>query len=312
MMTDEVAPNLGIREDEHFSNDGGHDQEQRRVQWKLLARSGPFDANPADCQIWNGNTRDVPGLAASDLSELIASIVSVGQQVPVIARILPSDASRLEIIAGASRFTAINLINEQRRPEDRMLIKVDLRKLDDETAFKIVDAENRGRADFSPLERARLFERAINTVYHTEAALADAFGVNKSTVNRLMAITKLPREVMNLILDPHQISARQASEFMSDWTSPVRETLEETIADLDAKGPAHAAAIFKALKVAVAPTDIAVESLVVHGEARLGVARSGKHGSVRIDLDATAGEIPLKALVIAVGNALKQLSAERR
>ena len=117
---------------------------------------------------------------------------------------------------------------------------------------------------------------------------------------------------MNLILDPHQVSARQASEFMSDWTSPVRETLEEAIADLAAKGPAHAAAIFKALKVAVAPTDIAVESLVVHGEARVGVARSGKHGSVRIDLDATAGEIPLKALVIAVGNALKQLSTERR
>src|SRR5690606_38985346 len=48
MMTNDT-PDLGIREKEHFSNEGGQDQELRRAQWKLLARSGPFDARPTDC-----------------------------------------------------------------------------------------------------------------------------------------------------------------------------------------------------------------------------------------------------------------------
>jgi ParB-like chromosome segregation protein Spo0J len=191
-----------------------------------------------------------------------------------------------------------------------MRITVDLRELDDEAAYRIVDAENRGRSDFSPIERARLFEKAIAAIYYTEPALAEAYGLHKSTVNRLMAIIKLPSSVMSLIADHHEISARQASEFMNDWGSPLQEKLEETIEDMRGKHPASAATVFKALKLAIAPRDEVEEAPVLYEEVSYGSIRKRKQGGVRIDLLPSRGEISLKALVTAVGQALKKLNAE--
>ena len=188
-----------------------------------------------------------------------------------------------------------------------MLAKVELRDLDDEAALKIVDAENRGRSDMSVLEKARFYERAMESIYHTESALADALGLNKSTVNRTLAITRLPQEVFALIKNPHSISAGQASDFMADWNKPpLRETLIDCIEDLASKGPASAAAVFGALKRAVASCGEDKCTSVVHDGVEQGTVRRGKSGAV-IKLKLGAEDVALKPLVISIGNALKAI-----
>src|SRR5690606_11331376 len=121
---------------------------------------------------------------------------------------------------------AIRQINEERLGSDLMKVLVDLRELDDKAALMIVDAENRGRSDMSVLEKARFYHGAIERFYHAENVLAEALGLNKSTVNRTLAILKLPTNLFGIIEDPHKISAKQASEFMSDWTEPA---LQDTL-----------------------------------------------------------------------------------
>ena len=121
-----VTPRSGLRE---------------RAQWKLLSKNGPFPTAADRCDIWSGNTRDVGSLGSPNFIDLTQSLRSVGQKVPVIARISPAVPSRLEIIAGACRLTAIKRINEELQPEDQIPVIVDLRDLDNEAALKIVDAE---------------------------------------------------------------------------------------------------------------------------------------------------------------------------
>ena len=88
-----VTPRSGLRE---------------RAQWKLLSKNGPFPTAADRCDIWSGNTRDVGSLGSPNFIDLTQSLRSVGQKVPVIARISPAVPSRLEIIAGACRLTAIS------------------------------------------------------------------------------------------------------------------------------------------------------------------------------------------------------------
>lgn len=278
-----------------------------RKIWQAQAKSGPFAVDPRLCDIWAGNTRDVAALTSASFLDLRESLKSVGQKIPIVARISSRDPERLEIVAGACRLTAIRQINEERADGDRMQVIVDLRELDDKAALMIVDAENRGRSDMSVLEKARFYRGAIERVYYAENVLAEALGLNKSTVNRTLAILKLPSDLFGIIKDAHKISAKQASEFMSDWNEPkLQDTLAEAVADLVASGPATAASVFKALHEAVEPPAEVASAEIVHEGVGVGSLRRGKTG-VTIKLLPSADEIVLKPLVISIGHALKEI-----
>lgn len=279
------------------------------ARWKLLGKGGAFPVNPDRCDIWVGNTRDVESLGSASFLDLLESIDSVGQKVPAIARISPLDSERLEIIAGACRITAIRRINALRPADNQLRIVVDLRELDNEAALKIVDAENRGRSDMSMLEKARFYERAINSLYHTEKALAEALGLDKSTVNRTLAITRLPPEVLALVKNPHSISAAQASDFMVDWNKPeLRDTLTDCIDELTTKGRATAAAVFGSLKKAVAPFSSSGSVAMVADGVEIGALRYQKDGGLIIQLNSDARALGWKRVTAAVDAALKHLA----
>lgn len=283
---------------------------REEARWKMLAQKGPFAVKADACKVWPGNTRDTNALSSPSFAELKASLLTVGQMVPVIARISTHRPDTLEIIAGACRWAAINEINEGRDDAEQMRIVVELRDLDNEEALKIVDAENRGRSEMSPLEKARFYDRAIPGVYATEAMLADALGLNKSTVNRTLAIVRLPLVVLDLIKDHHAISAAQASGFLSDWNTPeLRDTLENTISELAGQGQSSAATVFKALSQAVSSSMDEAAAAIVHNDVELGSLRYGKSG-VTMKLTSAAREVALKPLVICIGNALKEVGFE--
>lgn len=283
------------------------EKSRARARWKILSKGGSFPVNPDMCDIWAGNTRDVQTLGSGSFVDLMESLRSVGQTVPAIARISPADPDRLEIIAGACRLTAIRQINELNVDGNPMQIVVDLRDLDDEAALQVVDAENRGRSDMSQYEKAHFYDRAIPGIYPTEAAFAEALGLNKSTVNRTLAITRLPPAVLGLIKDRHGISAAQASSFMRDWNMPdLRDTLSDTIDALSTNGPQNAATVFKTLQAAVAsPVHIKGHHIVVDGTTHGSLQRG--NGGITIKLLPTAERIMVKPLIIAIGHALKEL-----
>jgi ParB/RepB/Spo0J family partition protein len=282
-------------------------QARARKAWQVRAKSGPFAVDPEVCYIWPGNTRDVAALTSPSFLDLRESLKSAGQKMPVVARISSREPERLEIIAGACRLTAIRQINEECQDGDQMQVLVDLRELDDKAALMIVDAENRGRSDMSVLEKARFYQGAIERVYYAENVLAEALGLNKSTVNRTLAILKLPPDLFGIIKDPHNVGAKQASEFMSDWGEPrLQDALSEAIADLVAAGPATAASVFKALRHAIEPPSQEACAEILHEGAGVGSLRRGKAG-VTIKLLPSADGIVLKPLVISIGNALKEI-----
>lgn len=101
--------------------------------------------------------------------------------------------------------------------------------MSDGEAFRLVDAENSGRSAFSAIEQARFYERA-KLGYGSEAELAKALGLNKSTVNRTLDILRLPDDLTALIENEHAISITQASGFMANWREPqLHKTLAAAI-----------------------------------------------------------------------------------
>jgi ParB/RepB/Spo0J family partition protein len=282
-----------------------------KAKWKVLAGRGSVSVDPDVCGIWSGNTREVGTLAGTpNFEELRASIASLGQQIPAVARISSMDSSRLEIIVGASRLTAIRAINEEGGDPPLQLI-VEIRTLTDEEATRLVDAENSGRSKFSAIEKARFCRAAIDNVYGTEAAFAEGFGVHKSNVNRMLDILRLPAELMDLIKDHHQISAAQADGFMKDWDEPaLQPTLVRAIADFG-HDKATAAAVFKTMRDAVAPPAQTRELDVLVEEKRIGNLKRCPKGTIVIKLGADAGKLGTRRIHQAIGEALANLKQAR-
>jgi ParB-like chromosome segregation protein Spo0J len=202
---------------------------------------------------------------------------------------------------------AIRIINETLEPSERLKLTVHLLKLSDDQAYRIVSAENRDRSAMTAVENAALYEQAIEKVFGTEVALAEALRLNKSNVNRTLAIRKLPAEVLALIKNPHAISAAQASGFMADWgKAELRETLEAMIVALAEQDPASASSIFKALSAAVAPPhdedDVAIEDeRGVYGSLRR------RKSEVIIKLGSNAKDVQVVRLINAMCQALRSI-----
>lgn len=62
----------GLIEADH-SGTGTYPKETReRATWKAFARSGTISVDPAHCDIWEGNTREVDTLDAGSFADLEA------------------------------------------------------------------------------------------------------------------------------------------------------------------------------------------------------------------------------------------------
>lgn len=280
---------------------------RNKAKWKALEGRGSALVDPAVCDTWSGNTREVDALPGTPtFEELRTSMMAIGQQIPAVARISPTDSARLEIIVGASRLTAIRAINEEGRNPPLQLI-VEIRTLNDKEATRLVDAENSGRSKFSAIEKARFCRAAIDNVYGTEAAFAEAYGVHKSNVNRMLDILRLPAELMALIKDHLQISVAQADGFMKDWDEPdLQATLAGAIADFGSD-KATAAAVFKAMRDAVAPPAQTREFDVLVEDKRIGSLKRCPKGTIVIKLGADAGKLGTRRIHQAIGEALASL-----
>ncbi|WP_327754444.1 ParB/RepB/Spo0J family partition protein [Sphingobium sp. SJ10-10] len=268
------------------------------------------------CVVWQHTARDADKLVEADIRPLAESIKASGQQVPVRVRRLEDD--RLEIVAGVRRWKAVRLLNDEGYP---VKLLVQIVQMDEDAAFRFAAAENGPRSDLTPIERARFYQAAIDHQYHTGKACADAFGLHKASISRVLDVLRVLKFVGKKIDDHRAISAAQASWLMSlirnvnEEADPTDEGLEgdrhaEVIAAIDGCTAGSAAEVFGQLRQALAPShkDGGID-IVVDDDIILGSVTRSRSGAVRIAIGPEAGAIELPMLIASIRVALTTLRA---
>ncbi|MFC0204675.1 ParB/RepB/Spo0J family partition protein [Novosphingobium soli] len=166
---------------------------------------------PADCSVWDGNPRDVPGLSVESCRSLIESIAQEdGNRIPVLVRHNPPEAEQpYQLLVGSRRRFAVDWLNHNGRPEIRLnAMIVDL---SDEEAFRLADIENRERQDITELDRARSYQAAVDRFYNgVQSRMAEALNLSNSQLSRLLALAQMPDEVVEAFATREELRVRHS------------------------------------------------------------------------------------------------------
>lgn len=122
--------------------------------------------------------------------DLVASIREAGQAVPVLVRRDPRHEDRYRLIYGRRRLDAVRGINEDRDPEDRLMIRALIRDLDDRAAVTAQASENAARRDLSYAEKALFAHRLIEDGFGTQDQVAAALSTTKSAVSMALSVVR--------------------------------------------------------------------------------------------------------------------------
>lgn len=135
-----------------------------------------------------------PRDAVSDESvqELASTVRTVGLLQPILVRPVAGEADAYEILAGERRWHAARLAGLQRVP-------VLVRNADDDTAAAIGLVENLQRRDLNPLEKAAGLRRLMDQFQLSQARVASTLGMDRTVVNRLLALLSLAPAVQDLL-----------------------------------------------------------------------------------------------------------------
>ena len=172
------------------------------------------------------------------LGELADSIRARGMLQPILVR--PGrDKDSFEIVAGERRWRAAQKAGLHEVP-------VVVRELTDSEVIQVAIIENVQRADLSPIEEARSYQRLVDEFAHTQDDVAKLVGKSRSHIANMIRLLALPADVVRLLDegrltmgharaligtdDPSQLAQRILSEGLS-----VRDI--ETVAGAAKKTP---------------------------------------------------------------------------
>lgn len=192
-----------------------------------------IEIDPTNCTVWDGNPRNKERVDNQELQELVDSIASVGQTVPVVARLLSEH--RYEIIVGCRRWLAAREIQKE---DSSYMLRAEVRSLNDEEAFTLVQSENTGRRALSVFETAQMVYQALTLHYDaSQVDLANRIGKSTTWVSRYVQIASNLSIYFELFPNWNDISFRQASS-LADYAEKHPEqarTSFEAIRDSDQK-----------------------------------------------------------------------------
>ena len=248
-----------------------------RSSYEAVPSVGLYNAATDQCEVWEGNTRDMEAMSSASQDALRDDIETKGQAVAVIGRRKPDGS--IEIVAGARRLHAIRDLGRT--------ISVELREMDHWEAYLLVEAENIGRRSFSAMEKARYYEHGVK-IHGSQAALANALRIDTSNIGRAMSILRLPEELLDKVENTSIISIRQASRFVQDWEVD-DETQYRMRVCLGNLRCANAATTFAALNDLIHPPQSEFEIANYEGEM-IGHFKNGRTG-LKIVLLPIAGSI---------------------
>ncbi|MBS7671376.1 ParB/RepB/Spo0J family partition protein [Croceicoccus gelatinilyticus] len=162
--------------------------------------------DPDLVDVWEGNPRYQNQLNPEKLQDLIESMRAQGQLIPAAAR---RNGERYEIIYGSRRLFAAKWLKANGYPSFKFKLQIFV--VDDETAFRLADEENRNRSDVSAIERARSYADALKAHYNgRQDILAEKLGMGTASMSRFMTIATIPSEITDVIPNLSDLSIREA------------------------------------------------------------------------------------------------------
>lgn len=155
-----------------------------------------------------------------DLTELAASIASVGIIEPIIVR---ESKEGFELIAGERRWRAAQRLGWRRVPAL-------VRNLADTEAVLRTLIENLQRADLSALEEARAYRMMIDDLGLTQEQVADRVAKDRTTVTNSLRLLKLPPGALTLLAED-RLSAGHARAVLAVEGETAQEEFAKRIVD---------------------------------------------------------------------------------
>ncbi len=165
--------------------------------------------DPARVRIWPGNARHQASLTEESCRDLIDSIIAEGgQKVPVVVRRVTDDeAYDYELIAGTRRHWSISWLRANNYPETQLLAQV--QNLDNESAFRLADLENRARRDVSDFERARNYREALKSYYgDRQNRMAERLNLSKGWLSKMLTVAAMPDWAVAAYASPADIQLK--------------------------------------------------------------------------------------------------------
>jgi ParB family transcriptional regulator, chromosome partitioning protein len=123
------------------------------------------------------------------LAELVASIKEKGILQPILVRKLGAE---YEVIAGERRLRAARALNLESIPA---VVKV----ATDREALVLALVENIQREELNAIEEAQSFRKLIDEFNFSQEDVAKSIGKDRSTVNNLLRLLKLPEEIQKAV-----------------------------------------------------------------------------------------------------------------
>ena len=151
----------------------------------MAERTNVFSVDPKRCRPWKFHNRTSAWYTKEACQDLIDSMPRDGQMEPALGRKLVGDADfDFELIYGMRRRFAAEYSNTK--------LKVRLTDADDAKAAVLMHIENADRQDITPMERALSFQQQLDAkIFSTQDAMAEAFGVSKGQVAKLLKAAQL-------------------------------------------------------------------------------------------------------------------------
>ncbi len=282
--------------------------------------------DPARVRIWPGNARHQASLTEENCRDLIDSILSEGgQKVPVVVRRVTEDeAYDYELIAGTRRHWSISWLRANNYPETKLLAQV--QSLDNESAFRLADLENRARRDVSDFERARNYREALKSYYGgRQIRMAERLNLSKGWMSKMLTVADMPDWAVAAYASPadiqlkvcYQLAQRLAAVAEDDPKAlKAAQTEAEAIAAEQAKrrkasqATIPAADVTKRLNDATHVAGVEPEALFradsAHGRPAVSVLSANRNGAtVRIHAGSGASDAELVSMLSDALQALR-------
>jgi ParB family transcriptional regulator, chromosome partitioning protein len=179
---------------------------------------------PSHCKPWDFSDRNEAELG--NIEELANSIQKAGQQEPILVRPISNthfsadSPINYEIIFGNRRWRACKLIGKN--------ILAIVRELTDQEAALAQKEENENRTDIGDYSKAMNYKKLIDAqIFTNENQLALKLNIPRNRINDLMSYTRIPKQLLEVIPNVHQLSQRMAIKLAS--LSKIQENIEALI-----------------------------------------------------------------------------------
>lgn len=155
---------------------------------------------------------------AEELEELAESIKETGVIQPIIVRPAGED---FELIAGERRLRASKIAGKETIPAI-------IRRATDEELLELALIENIHRSDLNPVERAKAYQRFIDSFSLSQTEAAQRLGESRSVIANFLRLLTLPAEIKQMLIE-QKLTMGHARAILALPTDDLRRKLANRV-----------------------------------------------------------------------------------